>query len=165
VGPGQQHKHVAKDGHDRGDRLVQDEADHIVPEPGREAFDPDTKCLLAGLVDVVPELAKPGKAQGVVGDVPCPVIDHEDKSAGQQQQSHQTEKAADHASPTISRAQIRCQPLAARRGKFNLASTLSGLAGPGRGAGWEAEGVDAVTSDLYKTPQLAAGAIPPPLFF
>src|SRR6202041_449108 len=97
------------------------------------AFDPDTKCLLAGLVDVVPELAKPGKAQGVVGDVPRPVIDHEDEPAGQQQQSHQTEKAADHASPTISRAQIRCLPLAARRGKFNLASTLSAFPGPGGG--------------------------------
>jgi hypothetical protein len=36
-------------------------------------------------MDVVPELAKAGKVQGVVGDIPGPVIDHEDEPAGQQQ--------------------------------------------------------------------------------
>jgi hypothetical protein len=42
---------------------------------------------------------------------------------------------------------------------------LIGLPRARPGARREAEGVDAVTSGLYKTPQLAAGAIPPPLFF
>ena len=66
---------------------------------GAVALDPGPERLLAGLMDVVPELAEPGKAQGLIGDPACPVIDHEDKSAGQQQQPHKSEKTADHASP------------------------------------------------------------------
>jgi hypothetical protein len=68
------------------------------------AFHPGPECLLAGLMDIVPELAKPGKAQGLIGDPTCSVIDHENKSAGQQQQPDKSEKAADHASPYICRA-------------------------------------------------------------
>jgi hypothetical protein len=43
------------------------------------------ECLLAGLMDIVPELTKPGETQGLIGDPPRSVIDHEDKSARQQQ--------------------------------------------------------------------------------
>src|ERR1700716_1610275 len=50
-------------------------------------------------MDVVPEFAKPGEPQILVGDPACPVIDHENEPASQQQQPHQTEKPADHASP------------------------------------------------------------------
>jgi hypothetical protein len=38
-------------------------------------------------MDVVPELAKPGKPQGLVGDETGAVIDHKDESAGQEQQA------------------------------------------------------------------------------
>jgi hypothetical protein len=40
---------------------------------------------LAGLVDIVPELTELGEAQGLIGDQACPVIDHENKSAREQQ--------------------------------------------------------------------------------
>jgi hypothetical protein len=52
-----------------------------------------------------------------------------------------------------------------RHQKFNLVSILSGVAGPPWGPGEGREDVDAAASGLYKTAQLAAGVIPPPLFF
>ena len=55
-------------------------------------------------MDIVPELAKPGEPQGLVGDEAGAVIDHEDESAGQQQQADKPEETADHASPYICRA-------------------------------------------------------------
>ena len=36
-------------------------------------------------MDIVPELAKPGELQGLIGDPTRSVIDHEDESASQQQ--------------------------------------------------------------------------------
>jgi hypothetical protein len=58
------------------------------------------ESLLAGLMDVVPELAEPGEAQRLVGDPASPIIDHENESARQQQQPHKSKKAADHESPS-----------------------------------------------------------------
>src|SRR5690348_7481062 len=95
----QDHQHNAQDAHDGENRLIQHYLDHAVPQPGHVALDPDLESLLAGLVDVVPELAKPGEAQVLVGHPAGAVIDHEDESAGQQQQTDQSEKTADHASP------------------------------------------------------------------
>jgi hypothetical protein len=81
-------------------------------------------------MDIVPELAKPGETQSLVGDPASAVIDHENESAGQQQQPHKSEKTADHASPYICRA-VRCrQPLPGPLKKFNLISTLSAFSGP-----------------------------------
>src|SRR5882757_9097445 len=79
--------------------MVEDDLDDAVPEPGGGALDHGAERLLAGLMDVVPEFAKPGEPQVLVGDPARPVIDHENETASQQQQPHQTEKPADHASP------------------------------------------------------------------
>ena len=57
----------------------------LVQSQGASALEPGPERLLAGLMDIVPELAKPGKLQGLIGDPAGAVIDHEDKSAGQQQ--------------------------------------------------------------------------------
>src|ERR1043166_107111 len=97
--PEQDHQHNAHDAHDGENRLIQNHPDHAVPEPGHVALDPDLESLLAGLVDVVPELAEPGEAQVLVGHPAGAVIDHEDESAGQQQQTDKSAKTADHASP------------------------------------------------------------------
>src|SRR5262249_649985 len=95
-------------------------------EPGHVRLDPRPECLLAGLVDVVPELAEPGEAQVLVGHPACAVIDHEDESAGQQQEAYQSEEPADHASPKYCKAPLKCrQPIPGRREKFNLFSPLS----------------------------------------
>jgi hypothetical protein len=75
-------------------------------------------------MNFVPELTKPGETQGLIGDPARSVIDHENKSAGQQQQPDKPEKTADHASPYIHRARKRSQPLTGQHGKFNLVSTL-----------------------------------------
>ena len=68
------------------------QARHVTLGPGPER-------LLAGLMDIVPELAETGEPQRLVGDPACAVIDHEDEAAGQQQKPDQSEKAADHVSP------------------------------------------------------------------
>src|SRR5947199_180446 len=80
-------------------RLLQDDSYDAGPEPWRVAFHPGAECLLAGLVNIVPELAKPGETQGLIGHPTRPVIDHEHKPAGQQQQAQKSKKTADHASP------------------------------------------------------------------
>src|SRR5260370_6390330 len=136
--PEQQHQQDTQHDHDGKNRLVQDNFD-AGPEPGRGGLHPGPERLLAGLMDIVPEFAKTGKAQGLIGDPARAVIDHEDESAGQQQQPHKSEKTADHASPYVSCAPKRRQPLLARRGKFNHISILSapsdrasGLWGPGK---------------------------------
>jgi hypothetical protein len=46
------------------------------------------ESLLAGLMDVVPELPEPRETQGLIGHKPRAVIDHEDKSDGQEQQAN-----------------------------------------------------------------------------
>src|ERR1700732_1926539 len=120
----QQHQQDTQHAHHGENRLVQDNFD-AAPEPGRGRLHPGPERLLAGLMDIVPEFAETGKTQGLIGDPARPVIDHEDKSAGQQQQPHKSEKTADHASPYVSRARTRRQPLLARRGKFNHISILS----------------------------------------
>src|ERR1700754_2114498 len=96
--PEQQHQEDAQHAHHREYRLVEDELDDV-PEPGRRSLDHGAERLLAGLMDVVPELAEPGEPQVLVGDPACPVIDHENEPASQQQQPYQTKKPADHASP------------------------------------------------------------------
>src|SRR5215475_5111699 len=93
------HQHDAQNAHDRKDRLIQHHLDHAVPEPGHVGLDPGPKRLLAGLVNVVPELAEPGEPQGLVGDPAGAVIDYENESASQQQQPDQSEKTANHVSP------------------------------------------------------------------
>jgi hypothetical protein len=95
-------------------------------------FHPGAERLLAGLVNIIPELAELGKAQALVGDPPRTVIDHEDKSAGQQQESHKSEKSADHASPYIYGSRKRHQPIPGQFGKFNLINTLLAFSGGGR---------------------------------
>src|ERR1700760_2395156 len=102
--PEQQHQQDAEHAHDSENRLVQQHPDDAVPQPGGVALDPGPECRLAGLIDVVPELAEPGEAQGLVGHPAGAVIDHEDETAGQQQQPDKSEKTADHPSPSISRA-------------------------------------------------------------
>src|SRR3982074_810006 len=92
------------------------------PRPGPER-------LLAGLVNIVPELAKPGETQGLVGHEPGPVIDHEDKSAGQKQQADKPEQTADHASPYICRTGEACRPIPGHPEKFNLISILCPVSG------------------------------------
>src|SRR5215212_9027567 len=66
------------------------------------ALHPGPERLLAGLVNIVPELTEPGETQGLVGDPAGAVINHKDKSAGQQQKPQKSEKTADHAPPYIS---------------------------------------------------------------
>src|SRR4051812_15221562 len=97
---------------------------------------------------VVPEFPKAGESQALVGDPARAVIDHENEPASQQQQSHQTEKPADHASP------CRLLPdaigLTGGAGKFNRASTLRGSC---RTPAHQPESVDAARPALYKTGQ------------
>src|SRR3954451_24195703 len=100
-GAEQQHQHNPQKAHDRENRLVQNHCDGAV-EPGRVPLHPGPESLLAGLVNIIPELTEPSEAQGLVGDPAGSVINHEDESAGQQQQAQKTEKTADHASPYIS---------------------------------------------------------------
>src|ERR1700758_3430837 len=97
--PEQDHQEEAEDSEHGEDRLLQHDPDHAGPEPGRLALDPGAEGGLARLIDVVPELAELGEPQALVGDPARPVIDHEDESAGQEQQAYQSEKAADHVSP------------------------------------------------------------------
>jgi hypothetical protein len=96
-------------------------------------------------------LTEPGEPQGLIGNPARAVIDHENKSTGQQQQPQKSEKTADHASPYIclymSRP-ARRQPITGQSGKFNLISTLSAFPA---GAGRNPESVDAAERALYKT--------------
>src|ERR1700755_3068333 len=134
--PEQQHQQNAQNSHDRKNRLIQHNLDDTVPEPGRGALKPGPESLLAGLMDIVPELAKTGETQGLVGHPAGAVIDHENESAGQQQQPHKSEKTADHASPCICRAVGCCQPIAGWCRKFNSISTLSAFSIRGPGFRW-----------------------------
>src|ERR1700730_4904870 len=122
--PEQQHQQDTQHAHHGENRLVQDNFD-AAPEPRRGGVHPAPERLLAGLMDIVPEFAETGKTQGLIGDPARAVIDHEDKSAGQQQQPHKSKKTADHASPYVFRARKPRQPLPAQRGKFNHISILS----------------------------------------
>src|SRR6266403_2239132 len=122
--PEQEHQQNTEHAHNRENRLLQNDLDHAGPEPWRRMLHPDLKRPLAGLMDVVPELTKSGETQGLIGDPARAVVDHENKSAGQQQQPDKAEKTADHASPYIHRVRKRSQPLTGQHGKFNLISTL-----------------------------------------
>ena len=118
---------------------------------GACALDPGPESLLAGLVNVVPELAEPGETQGLVGDETCAVIDHEDESAGQEQQADKPEETADHASPCICRASKAVSPIPGRPEKFNLISTLCAISGPFPRHSGRLESVDGAGRALYKT--------------
>src|SRR5579871_5530999 len=105
-------------------------------------------------MDVIPELAEPGKAQGIVGHEASAVVNHEDKSAREEQQPDQTEKSPDHASPIISKPKGTHSALAAGAGKFNLTSLLLARQDPRHGPlAAELESVDAARMGLYKTAQ------------
>src|SRR6266404_8759885 len=97
--PEQDHQQDADHAQHGKHRLVQDDLDDAVPQPGCLALQPGPERQLAGLVNIVPELPEPGETQGLVGHEAGAVIDHEDKSAGQQQQADKSEETADHASP------------------------------------------------------------------
>src|SRR5258708_25477105 len=83
--PEYHHQHNTQHAQHGENRLVQDDPDQAGPQPGRGAFAPRPEGPLAGLGEVGPELAEPGKPQALIGDPARAVIDHEDKSAGQQQ--------------------------------------------------------------------------------
>src|ERR1700730_7603696 len=101
AGPEHEHQQDTENTHHGENRLVQNDFDDAGPEPRLRALHPGAECLLAGLMDVVPELTKPGETQGLVGDPAGAVIDHENESAGQQQKPDQSKQTADHASPYI----------------------------------------------------------------
>jgi hypothetical protein len=63
------------------------------------ALHPTPERLLTGLVNIVPELTKPGEPQSLVGHPARPVIDHEDKAAGEQQEPQKSKNTPDHAPP------------------------------------------------------------------
>src|SRR5260370_12338103 len=123
--PEQEHQQNTEHAQNHKNRLLQNNLDDAGPEPRRLALHPGLKRALAGLMDVVPELTKPGETQGLIGDPARTVVDHENESAGQQQKPDKSEKTADHASPYICRARKRSQPITGWRRKFNLISTLS----------------------------------------
>ncbi|MGH6642628.1 MAG: hypothetical protein ACRED3_08015, partial [Bradyrhizobium sp.] len=99
-----------------------------------------------------PELPEPGEAQGLVGHEARAVIDHEDKSAGQEQQANQPEETADHTSPYVCRARKAVSPIAGVSNKFNLISTLCANSGRIRYFLEGPESVDGAELALYKTP-------------
>ena len=104
---------------------------------GALALDPGTERLLAGLMDIVPELAKPGEPQVLVGDPARAVIDHENETAGQQQQARSVGRSRGSCVTLISHAgRPKCrQPIPGQDEKFNHFSTLSAPAtvlGPAR---------------------------------
>src|SRR6266481_1741790 len=99
--PEQEHQQNTEHAQNHKNRLLQNNLDDAGPEPRRLALHPGLKRALAGLMDVVPELTKPGETQGLIGDPARAVVDHENESAGQQQQPDKSEKTADHASPYI----------------------------------------------------------------
>jgi hypothetical protein len=100
----------------------------------------------------------------LIGDPARSVIDHENESAGQQQKPDKSEKTADHASPYICRARKRSQPLTGQHGKFNLISSLSAFFGRACGLGVARKALTLQNLPSIRAP-MAAGAIPPPLFF
>src|SRR3981189_2957302 len=163
AGPEKQHQQDTQHAHHGKYRLVQYDLDDAGPEPGRNTLHPGPKRLLAGLVDIVPELTKPGEPQGLIGDPARAVIDHENESAGQQQQPYKSEKTADHASPYIARARKRRQALAAQHGKFNLISTLSAPFDRASGLRRLRKALTLQGAPSIRPP-MAADAIPPPLF-
>src|SRR3954453_11946994 len=152
AGPKKNHEQNADNAQHGENRLVQQHLDDAVPEPGRRTLYRGAKRQLAGLVDVVPELPEPGETQGLVGDEPRAVIDHEDKSAGEEQQANQPKETADHASPYICRRPNGRQPIAGAPDKFNLISTLCAISGRIRQLSEGPESVDGAGPALYKTP-------------
>src|SRR5216684_4018178 len=163
AGPEQQHQQDTQHTHHGKHRLIQNDLDDAGPEPGRNALHPGPKRLLAGLVNIVPELTEPSEPQGLIGDPARAVIDHENKSAGQQQQPYKSEKTADHASPYVARARKRSQPLAAQRRKFNLISALSAPFDRASGRRRVRKALTLQGAPSIRPP-MAADAIPPPLF-
>src|ERR1700712_5136185 len=97
--PKQQHQHDTEQAQHGKNRLIQHDPDDAGPEPGRMAFCPGPQSLLAGLMDIVPQLAELREPQVLIGDPARAIIDHEDETAGQQQQPDKSEETADHSSP------------------------------------------------------------------
>src|SRR5262249_33800521 len=134
--PEQDHQEDAENAEHGKYRLLEQDADHAGPEPGRFAFDPGAEGGLARLVHVVPELAELGEPQGLVGHPARAVIDHEDESAGKKKQSTQSEKPADHAPPLLIPASARLRAYRGICGNSTssvpyhpFATGLSGLSG------------------------------------
>src|SRR5664279_292421 len=101
-------------------------------------------------MDIVPELAEAGKSQGLIGNPARSVIDHENKSAGQQQQSNKSEETADHESPYVC---VATEVPSALSGTAQEIQPLQGLIYPSGGkcpAGEATEVVDAAGPGLYK---------------
>ncbi|MBW8853930.1 MAG: hypothetical protein JF604_06285, partial [Bradyrhizobium sp.] len=101
---------------------------------------------------VVPELPEPGETQGLVGHETRAVINHEDKSAGQEQQANKPKETADHASPCVCRARKAVSPITGALDKFNLISTLCAISGWILCSMRGLESVDGAEPALYKTP-------------
>src|SRR3954451_13981370 len=158
--PEQQDQQNAEHTHHREHRLVEDDLDHAVPEPGSGALDHGAERLLTGLMDIVPELAKSRKAQVLVGDPAGSVIDHENKTAGQQQQSDHTEKPADHASPCYLFAR---RPEARLTGADREIQPRQRVSGPPRRRNAIRKALTLRKRASIRRP-MAAGAILPPLF-
>src|SRR6478672_6132944 len=149
--PEQQHQQNAEHAHNRENRLLQNDLDHAGPEPWRRALHPGLERLLAGLMDVVPELTNPGETQGLVGDPARAVVDHENESAGQEQKPDKSEKTADHASPYICRAP-RTQPaINGMAAEIKPHQHLTGPFAKGLPVRGGAEAVDAAKAALYKS--------------
>src|SRR5258708_22264836 len=159
--PEQEHQQNTQHAHDRENRLLQNDLDDAGPEPWRRALHPGLERLLAGLMDVVPELTKPGETQGLIGDPARAVVDHENESTGQQQKPDKSEKTADHASPYICRARKRSQPITGWRRKFNLISTLSAFYARTCRFGAVRKPLTLQNLPSIRAP-MAAGANPPP---
>src|SRR5258708_21637606 len=90
--PEQQHQQNTEHAHNCENRLLQNDLDDAGPEPWRLTLHPGLKRPLACLMDVVPELTKPGETEGLIGDPARAVVDHEHESAGQKQKPDKPEK-------------------------------------------------------------------------
>src|ERR1700751_4953321 len=160
----QQHQENTKHAEYGKGRLIQHQPDHGAPEPRGLALHPGPERLLARLVDVVPELTETGEAKGLVGDPAGPVIDHEEEPAGEQQQPYQSEKAADHASPMVWQALCAETAITGARGEIQPHQPLIESAGETFGPEKHAKALTSEKAPSIRAP-MAAGAIPPPLFF
>src|SRR5439155_17174840 len=101
---------------------------------------------------------------GLIGDPACAVVDHENESTGQQQKPDKSEKTADHASPlylsrpktqpAINGVAAEIQPHQHLIGVLQRASRFRVARKP-----LTLQNVPSIRAPM------AAGAIPPPLFF
>src|SRR5207253_2792265 len=104
--------------------------------------------------------AEAGKAQVLVGDPACAIIDHENEPAREQQQADHTEKSADHTSPCYLVAPCPAR-LTGPAGEIQLCQHLTARIG----AGMRPPKALTLRNGPSIRPSMAAGAILPPLFF